>query len=47
MVRNVQLNNFDNSLKCGYLDKLEHSFFGGTKWASRFCVLTNVGLLYF
>jgi len=29
------------------LDKLEYSFFGGIKWEQRFCVLTNVGLLYF
>lgn len=34
-------------MKCGYLEKLEFSFFGGHRWAARFCVLTNVGLLYF
>lgn len=32
---------------CGYLDKLEHSFFGQIKWKETFVVLTNVGLLYF
>jgi hypothetical protein len=34
-------------LKCGYLEKLEYSFFGGVSWKQMFCVLTNVGLLYF
>lgn len=38
-----------NSNKYGWLEKLEQSFLGlfsGT-WHRRFCVLTNVGLLYF
>lgn len=48
LLKNLQLNNFVNSIKSGYLEKLEYTFFlGSEKWETRFCVLTNVGLLYF
>ena len=51
LLKNLQLNNFVNSLKCGYLDIWESgtfiTFFTGAKWDQRFCVLTNVGLLCF
>ena len=32
---------------CGYLEKLDYNFIGQIKWEEKFCVLTNVGLLYF
>lgn len=51
LLKNVQLNNFANSLKCGYLEIWESgtivTFFTGAKFKQRLCVLTNVGLLYF
>ncbi len=37
--------NFANALKIGYLHKRAESFF--TTWREEFCVLTNVGLLYY
>lgn len=47
MLKNLQLNNFVNSLMCGYLDKYDTNFLGQVKWEEKFFVLTNVGLLYF
>ena len=38
-------NNFLNSPVVGYLEKKSESWFGG--WTEKFCVLTNVGLLYY
>ena len=37
--------NFLNALKIGYLYKRSESFF--RSWTEKFCVLTNVGLLYY
>ena len=47
LLKNLQLNNFVNALKSGYLEKFDKTFFGSTKWEEKFCVLCNVGLLYF
>ena len=48
LLKNLQYNNFVLAVKTGYLQKLEYSFFwGNIKWEERFCVLTNVGLMYF
>jgi len=47
MVKNLQLNNFCNSLNSGYLDKMKPGFFGKANWKQKFVVLSNVGLLYF
>jgi hypothetical protein len=41
------LNNFANSVKSGYLEKQEWSWIGFQKWEEKFCVLTNVGLLWY
>lgn len=46
-LQNLQLNNFCQALKCGYMDREEKNFFGMRSWQSKLCVLTNVGLLYF
>ncbi len=37
--------NFQNALKVGYLYKRAESLFHD--WSEKFCVLTNVGLLYY
>ena len=37
--------NFINSAACGYLEKKSDSWF--FNWTEKFCVLTNVGLLYY
>ena len=37
--------NFQNALKIGYLQKRSESYFH--TWTEMFCVLTNIGLLYF
>ena len=37
--------NFLNALKIGYLCKRSESLF--KNWSEKFCVLTNVGLLYY
>ena len=37
--------NFQNALKLGYLFKRADSLF--RDWSEKFCVLTNVGLLYY
>jgi len=34
-------------MKCGYLEKLETNWIGMSSWEDKFCVLTNVGLLYY
>lgn len=51
LLKNLQLNNFVNSRKCGYLEIWESgtfkTFFTGATWEQRFCVLTGVGLIYF
>ena len=47
LLKNLQLNSFVNSIKCGYLEKLTENWLGMQKWEPRLCVLTNVGLLYF
>ena len=38
-------NNFLNSTAVGYLEKKSDSWFRA--WSEKFCVLTNVGLLYY
>jgi hypothetical protein len=38
-------NNFINSSAVGYLEKKSDSWF--RNWTEKFCVLTNVGLLYY
>ena len=38
-------NNFLNSPAVGYLEKKSDSWF--KTWSEKFCVLTNVGLLYY
>jgi len=38
-------NNFINAQKVGYLNKKSESYF--KSWTEKFCVLTNVGLLYY
>ncbi len=45
MVGTLISNNFLNSTAVGYLDKKSDSWF--RSWAEKFCVLTNVGLLYY
>lgn len=47
LLKNLQLNNFVNSPKCGYLEKQEFNWIGFENWNEKFCVLTNVGLLYY
>lgn len=47
LLKNLQLNNFCNAIKCGYLDKLEINIIRMRSWEPKLCVLTNVGLLYF
>ena len=32
LLKSLQLNNFVNAIKSGYLEKLEHSFFKGNAW---------------
>lgn len=32
---------------CGYLEKLDYTWFGSVVWEEKFFVLSNVGLLYF
>ena len=44
--KNLQLNNFVNSIKAGYLELYKVGLFGKVRWDSKFCVLSNVGLLY-
>lgn len=44
-LRTLQSNNFINSNCIGYLDKRSESFF--KSWTEKFCVLTNVGMLYY
>lgn len=38
-------NNFINASMQGYLEKKSEGWFGG--WTEKYCVLTNVGLLYY
>lgn len=45
LVQNLISNNFLNSPAVGYLDKKSDSWFHD--WSEKFCVLTNVGLLYY
>ena len=45
MLRELQSNNFVNAAKFGYLQKRSESWF--KSWTEKFCVLTNVGLLYY
>ncbi len=47
LLKHLQLNNFANSVKSGYLEKQEWSWIGFQKWEEKFCVLTNVGLLWY
>jgi hypothetical protein len=42
---NIISPNFVNSHMCGYLEKRSESWF--KSWTEKFCVLTNVGLLYY
>ncbi len=42
---NLISNNFINSNAVGYLEKKSESWF--REWTEKFCVLTNVGLLYY
>ena len=42
---NLISNNFLNSPAVGYLEKKSESWF--RSWTEKFCVLTNVGLLYY
>jgi len=42
---NLISNNFLNSNAVGYLEKKSESWFRA--WTEKFCVLTNVGLLYY
>lgn len=42
---NLISNNFLNSYAVGYLEKKSESWF--RNWTEKFCVLTNVGLLYY
>ena len=44
-VHNLFSNNFLNSPAVGYLEKKSESWF--RDWTEKFCVLTNVGLLYY
>ncbi len=44
-VQNLISNNFLNSPAVGYLEKKSDSWF--RDWSEKFCVLTNVGLLYY
>jgi hypothetical protein len=37
--------NFLNAIAVGYLDKRSDNWF--RSWSEKFCVLTNVGLLYY
>jgi len=41
----TQANNFINAQMVGYLDKRSDSIF--RTWTEKFCILTNVGLLYY
>ena len=41
----AQANNFVNAYMVGYLDKKSENWF--KSWTEKFCVLTNVGLLYY
>ena len=45
LVHNLNSNNFINSPAVGYLEKKSDSWF--KTWSEKFCVLTNVGLLYY
>ena len=45
LLRELQSNNFVNAAKFGYLLKKSESWF--KSWTEKFCVLTNVGLLYY
>ncbi len=45
IMNSLSNSNFANALKIGYLFKRAESFF--TTWREEFCVLTNVGLLYY
>ena len=47
IVKNLQLNNFCNARRCGYMDKHYTNFLGKSKWKTSLFVLSNVGLLYF
>lgn len=47
LLKNMQLNNFCNAIKCGYLDRLDSNWIGMKSWEPKLCVLTNIGLLYF
>lgn len=47
LIKNMQLNNFVNSTINGWLEMQTKNFFGLMKsWESKFCVLSNIGLLY-
>ena len=45
MLETLISNNFINAAMQGYLEKKSESWFGG--WTEKFCVLTNVGMLYY
>lgn len=45
LFQNLISNNFLNSSAVGYLEKKSDSWF--RSWTEKFCVLTNVGLLYY
>ena len=45
VMKKLNSSNFTNSLKYGYLYKRSESLF--REWSEKFCVLTNVGLLYY
>lgn len=45
IMRSLANANFQNSYKYGYLYKRADSLF--RDWSQKFCVLTNVGLLYY
>ena len=45
LLKNLSSINFINSYKYGYLLKKANSYF--KKWSEKFCVITNVGLLYY
>jgi hypothetical protein len=46
MLKNLQLNNFANAAMSGWLELFTTNFFGQVRWENKFCVLCNIGLLY-
>jgi len=44
-IHNINSQNFANSQKYGYLMKKADGWF--RTWSEKFCVMTNVGLLYY